>query len=401
MNLISYIKETFPKCIRINTEDEGNLIGLPYPYTVPSISDAFQEMYYWDTYFINNGLIKIGMTEQAINNTENMFYLIERYGFMPNGNRTGYLNNSQPPFLSLMVKDIFEETGDKEWLKRAVEILKKEYDFWQNKRHDESGFGVYGGNVPNPEGTCKYFISRIGKRPEGYSDEQLAKHCRATCESGWDMSARFNFSITDYAPVCLNSLLWALENNLYEFSEILGNDDALLWKEKADSRKTLMLEFMEKDGVFADYNLKENKRSGFVSCANFYPMWLGMLSQNQAEQTAKLLSKLESEFGVFVTEKIDTEYIYQWGYPNGWAPLHFIVIKALLRYGFNEDAKRIAKKYVALVEKCFDETENLWEKYNVLGGNILVSQEGDHSKMPTMMGWSAGVYVFAKGLLDE
>ena len=401
MDLTKYIKETFPQCVRFNTEDEGNLIGLPHPYTVPSISGAFQEMYYWDTYFINNGLIKIGMLNQAINNTENMFYLIERYGFMPNGNRTGYLNNSQPPFLSLMVKDIFSETGDKNWLKRAVQILKKEYLFWQNERCDESGLGVYGGVVTNPEGSAKYFISRIGKRPEGYSDEQLAIHCKATCESGWDMTARFRFSITDYAPVCLNSLLWALENNLYEFSEILGNDDALLWKERADKRKALMQKHMEKDGVFGDYNIKENKRSDFVTCANFYPMWLGLLSQEQANQTVKLLPKLESEFGIFVTEKLDTEYVYQWGYPNGWAPLHFIVISALLRYGYTEDALRIAKKYVALVEKCFDETENLWEKYNVLEGNILVSQEGDHKKMPTMMGWSAGVYIFAKSLLKE
>ena len=46
--------------------------------------------------------------------------------------------------------------------------------------------------------------------------------------------------------------------------------------------------------------------------------------------------------------------------------------------------KRIAKKYAELVEKCFEETENLWEKYNVKDGNVLVSQEGDHKKMPAI-----------------
>lgn len=69
-------------------------------------------MYYWDTYFTNIGLLLSGKVEQAINNTENIAYLIERYGKMPNGSRTFYLNRSQPPFFSQAVRDIFEVTGD-------------------------------------------------------------------------------------------------------------------------------------------------------------------------------------------------------------------------------------------------------------------------------------------------
>ncbi|MFR8331296.1 MAG: trehalase family glycosidase [Oscillospiraceae bacterium] len=32
--------------------------------------------------------------------------MLDRYGFVPNGNRTYYLKNSQPPFLSRMVADV-------------------------------------------------------------------------------------------------------------------------------------------------------------------------------------------------------------------------------------------------------------------------------------------------------
>ena len=88
------------------------------------------EMYYWDTYFTNAGLIASGNVEQAKNNADNVRFLINKYGFMPNGNRTFYLGNTQPPFLSLMVYDIYETKKDKEWLKTAYDFLIIEYRFW-------------------------------------------------------------------------------------------------------------------------------------------------------------------------------------------------------------------------------------------------------------------------------
>ena len=88
----------------------------------------------------------------------------------------------------------------------------------------------------------------------------------------------------------------------------------------------------------------------------------------------------------------------QWDYPNGWACQQFVAIKGLLNYGFMDDAKRIAEKYVAVVDKNFATTENLWEKYNVLTGEISTAKE---YKSPEMMGWSAGVYLYCMGLLEE
>lgn len=111
--VVKFIEENFSQTIRSNKEDNDTLIGLPYPYTVPCIDDMFQEMYYWDTYFTNVGLLIAGNLEQARNNADNMMYLIEKYGYMPNGNRTYYLKQSQPPFLFLMVKEVYEHTSTK------------------------------------------------------------------------------------------------------------------------------------------------------------------------------------------------------------------------------------------------------------------------------------------------
>lgn len=147
MNVIDFIRENIKKTVRINTGGDDTLIGLPYPYTVPTVSEAFQEMYYWDTYFTNVGLLVSGESELARYNTDNLLYMADKYGFVPNGNRTWFLNRSQPPFLSLMVKDIYNETKDCEWLENAVKILEKEYSFWMTERITDTGLNCYGSNA--------------------------------------------------------------------------------------------------------------------------------------------------------------------------------------------------------------------------------------------------------------
>lgn len=76
-------------------------------------------------------------------NAENIAYLIEKYGKMPNGNSTGFLNRSQPPFFSQMVRDIFEMTRDTTWLKKIYPTVEKEYYFWQKNRKTSSGLNRY------------------------------------------------------------------------------------------------------------------------------------------------------------------------------------------------------------------------------------------------------------------
>ena len=403
-----YILENWEKTVRFHERDEelkcdeevyDVRIGLPKPYTVPSISGRFQEMYYWDTYFINRGMILSGMLEQAKNNTENMFFLIDKYGFMPNGNRHCYLNNSQPPFLSLMVKDIYDETGDKEWLKNAVCYLKKEYDFWENNRKTEIGLNQYSCNKEGAIAKKKYigFVDRIGKRPEGYTDEQLSCQYITICESGWDITPRFGFETENYVQVELNALLYALEANLAEFSRILGMDGADAWQKKAEDRKALMRRYMLKDGIYYDYDFKNGKISDQFTCASIYPMFIGLLHEDEAKPIVDDLHRLETEYGIADSEKQAPEYQYQWQYPNGWAPHQNIVMQGLIRYGYADDALRVAQKYVRLVDENFKKTDNLWEKYNVVTGGIDVADEGSerHSTLPPMMGWTAGVYLEA------
>ncbi|MBR3300506.1 MAG: alpha,alpha-trehalase [Clostridia bacterium] len=402
-----YIEENIPKTIRFNKEDSGNLIGLPKPYNVPSVADRFQEMYYWDTYFLNRGLIIRGDVVQAKNNAENMFFLIEKYGFMPNGNRLHYLHNSQPPFLSMMVYDIFNAEKDKQWLKKAYDVLCLEYDFWMTKRISPIGLNMYTGNIQMAieEKMFSGFLDRIGNRPPDISDEKLSMQYVAICESGWDINPRFDFHVEDFCEVELNALMFGFEKNMAEFADILDISGSDIWRERAEKRKTLMSKYMLDNGIFYDYDFTNGVKSDKFTCASLYPLLVGMADKKQAEAIKINIKRLETEYGLAVTEKAYDEgkYTYQWQYPNGWAPMYSIAINALDRYGFTEDAKRIAKKYKDLVERNFSLTGNLWEKYNVVTGGIDVADESSerHATMPPMIGWTAGVYIESADYLER
>ncbi len=391
----NYIEEKWAGTVRYVKEDTDTLIGMPYPYSVSGFGEVFQEMYYWGTYFTNNGLILSGRVDQAKNNVDNMTYLVERFGFVPNANRTWGLTRSQPPFLSEMVKDVYEVTRDKEWLITCYKTLKKEYNFWQTERITECGLNRYFGHYPDTAFLCGRLTTRL--KIDYPTDEALvneyANAFHAGCESGWDFSSRCGIMQHHHAWLCLNSLLYGVEKNMEYFSTELGAGEEALWYDRAEKRKALINELMwnESVGAFCDYNFVEKRTRDFISLAMLYPLFTGLATKEQAEKTLKSLPKIELKYGLTSTELRDDLFCAQWDHPHVWPPLQLIAIKALLKYGYESDAKRIAEKYLAVAELNFEKHERLWEKYNGIDGEISVTKE---YVTPPMMGWSAAVYLY-------
>lgn len=396
MNVREYIGSNWDNTTRFFTEDNDTLIGLPYPYTVPCCEGAFQEMYYWDVYFTNVGLIKSGRLSQAKNNVDNICYLINKFGFMPNGNRTFYLSRSQPPFLSQMVRCIYEKTEDVQWLGECFKALEKEHEFWENERQTPCGLNRYYGRFS--KGDLIDFSGLLCRRfnIEKPDDESVAecygKAMYSFAESGWDCNSRMGLDCYNYAWVDLNSLLFGMESDMAFFSAELKNGCEAMWNEKANSRREMMTKLLwdDKSGAFCDYNFETGKQADIISAAQFYPFFSGVCTKEEAERTVELLSEIEAEFGVACCEKREDLYGLQWDYPNGWACLQYIAVHGLLRYGYRKEALRIAEKYKRLVEKVFEETGKLWEKYDVTTGTVSHNKEYE---TPAMMGWTAGVYI--------
>ena len=401
-NTEKFIIENIDKCIHFEQEDKDTLIGMPYPYIVPTVGPMFKEMYYWDTYFTCLGLMTCGRAELVKNNVDNMMFLVNKYGFMPNGNRTYYLPQSQPPFLSMMVRLVYEYYKDPVWLKSAYEILEKEYfGYWMERRITPIGLNQYGcgwGGTHWMQAQRGVYEKRTGLDTSGYPVDEIVEDFGAEAESGWDCNPRAALWEHDCAYVDLNSNLYLYETNFAYFSDILGNGRRNEWLARAEKRKSLMKKHMWDGECFRDCNVKTGGYSEVFSMASFYPLWAGLATQEEAASTVAKLPLIEFEHGLAACAPHNVAGTYQWDYPNCWAPLVAIGIMACQNYGFDEDAKRISQKYVNAIDKNFKESGNLWEKYNAVDGSLLVKDEYD---MPAMIGWTAGVYLYAKKLLGE
>lgn len=76
-----------------------------------SAGERFREQYYWDTFWVIRGLIVCGMDQTAADLVRNLVYMVEQFGHIPNGSRQYYANRSQPPLLSMMIKEILKSVG--------------------------------------------------------------------------------------------------------------------------------------------------------------------------------------------------------------------------------------------------------------------------------------------------
>lgn len=394
-NVRAFISKYFKDTVKYRPNDCDGEIGLPYRFTTPCANEMFVNMFYWDTYFTNVGLIAEGNIELAKNNADNMRFLINKLGFMPNSNNI--LCNSQPPFYYKMVEDVFEVTKDKEWLKESYDALAREHNFWQTERIAPNGLNVYGPHKDYDESLIEWRYNYFKSRYKGYEakteeDKVNAAHTIFTmCESGWDCNSRFENAGEFYNPIDLNSLLYGHEKAMAKFAAILGNGEEELWNRRAAERKEKMLKYMfdPKRGFFLDYNYKENKLSPVESAASLYPMFVGLI--DFPEKTAELLKdKLLLKYGVSASVPGEYKYGLQWDYPNIWPPIQYIAYIACKNYGYDKLAKQISDIYVNLIDKSFERTGNLWEKYNGLTGEVA----NEDYNAPKMMGWTAGIYLY-------
>ena len=368
------------------TKDESGYI--PYPFVPPSVSDGFNIVFYWDTFFTNEGLIVDGKITEAKHNVDNLLYFLNKHGFVPNFTSERGANLSQPPYLFLMVKRIQQTIDDKAWSEHAFSLLEKEYAFWMTNHGTAHGLNCYGPVGPDRErlvGYYRYISTRLNL-PQDITDEEkihVAKHFMAEAESGEDFTPRFAHKAQDFAPVCLNTLLYGLEKTLAEYYE--DKDEGKREKYacaaavRAERMQTLMC---DKDGVYHDYNVKTGKRSEVYASACFLPYAFG-LTRNGVE---KLTERLGTKSGFVACEDVG-ELGYQWGYPYIWAPHQYWGFQALSFCGKTELAEEYAFGYLRLIARVFEQTGRLWEKYSIDGIASGIEYENQ-----IMLGWTAGTF---------
>jgi alpha,alpha-trehalase len=439
--------------IDTNAFSPHGLLYLEHPYVVPG--GRFNEMYGWDSYFIIRGLLRAGKVELAKGMVENFFFEIEHYGAVLNANRTYYLSRSQPPFLTSMILGVYEAEKsqgheDRAWLERAYGYAVRDHALWINDPHLAGATGLSRyfdfGTGPAPESlkdetdhyqkVAEYFIqhpelgdrllvdrnsadaheSAIGPRfslqlcdvpltmqkvncdsvKDLSLNREYFKGDRSMRESGFDISFRFSAFGADthhFAPACLNSLLYKVEKDLEAMSGMLGRtQEAEDWKKQAAARQKAIVDWMwdAQLGEFFDYNFITQKRSVYEYASTFYPLWAGLATKEQSEAVVKNLPHFEKSGG-FLTSPYETGA--QWDAPYAWAPVQFMVVDGLRRYGYTAEADRLSYEFLSTIAENFRRDGTIREKYNAVNRTTESATTSGYTINVVGFGWTNAAFL--------
>lgn len=411
--LLALEMETF-----INEKGEKDMRGMPF--VVPG--GRFNELYGWDSYMESLGLLVNDRIDLVIAMVKNFCFCIRHYGKILNANRTYYLCRSQPPFLTDMAMRVYDrikhEPGALDFLRTAILAAIKEYHtVWMSEprldpitglsRYRAGGFGVppeteasHFTHVLEPYAaknnmTFKEFVDAYNHRRvhEPELDEYFL-HDRGVRESGHDTSYRLEKVAANLATVDLNSLLCKYEQDIEKVIRVFFNDrfaipdewlckgmktghveTSAVWDRRAKRRRMLIDKYMwnEQKGMYFDYDTVKKRRTDYESATTFWAMWAGVPTPRQAMvMVPSALAKLEAFGGLASGSEESRGPIgidrpnRQWDYPFGWAPQQILAWIGLQRYGYHEEAERLAYRWLYMVTKAFRDFNGVVvEKYDV------------------------------------
>ncbi|KAK9807093.1 hypothetical protein WJX73_003834 [Symbiochloris irregularis] len=401
-----------------------SLLTLPEPGVVAG--DRFREIYYWDTYWIIQGLLVCGMNTTAQDMVTDLLHLAVEYGHVPNGARTYYINRSQPPLLSQMVVLLYNTSKDTALLETALPVLEADYKYWTTApkavpvdigQGKTFNFSRYYANwtMPRPESFLEDWTTASFLNPTTQQTErqELWRNLASGAESGWDFSSRWfapggdeaTIRVTDILPSDLNAYLYQMESNLAYLNEEVGNTSASSrFLSAAEARRDAMNAVMYNadQGRWTDMLIESRNAQGVATVtvateapyvSNYIPLWAGLLDDQPQEALAVVDSFYHSgliqDAGI-VTSLNDSGQ--QWDYPNAWAPLQSMMVDALLQHGGNEGervARSLVQAWLGNNYAGWQAIDKMVEKYNAITSGE-VGGGGEYS-VQTGFGWTNGV----------
>lgn len=388
----------------------SSLLPLPQPYVVPG--GRFREMYYWDSYFTMLGLEQSGDKAQVRQMTDNFAYMIDTYGHIPNGNRSYYLSRSQPPFFAYMVELQAHIEGEQAY-GRYLPQLQKEYAYWMDgaqalkageavqhvvKLADGSVLNRYWDASATPRQESWLQDTKTAEQAPQRPKEEVWRDLRAGAESGWDFSSRWlgdgknlaTIRTTSIVPVDLNSLMFHLERTIAKACETVANTPCVqAYGQRAERRQRAIETHLwnAEGGYYVDYDWQQNRQRPGLTAATLFPLFTGLASAERADRSADAVRRGLLRPGGMATTQVNNGQ--QWDEPNGWAPLQWVAVEGLDRYGQTELAREIGKRFLKQVQDLYLKEDKLVEKYDVSGqGN---GGGGGEYELQDGFGWTNGV----------
>ncbi len=393
-----YLHDPWATLLRTHTTvpDGSSLLALPHPYVVPG--GRFDELFYWDSFFTGLGLLRHGHVELFTGMVDNLVFLQESIGYIPNGSRTYLASRSQPPMLAAMVRALMGAGVDG---LGYLPALLREHAFWT------AGERV----VPVGGSTAsRYFDALDTPRPESFAEDvhlaggarrgELLRNLRAGAESGWDFSSRWcadpmdlaTIETTDVIPVDLNVLLVELETLIAELFVAAGEGvRAKEYRVAGEGRAAMIREqfWDSKNAWFVDRDRRTGSHRPALTLAGVLPLAAGIASPEQATVAAGTLRDRFLASGGLRTTLVNSGQ--QWDAPNGWAPLQWWAVEGLQAYGFDADAAEVADRWVDTCRRRFLVDGALLEKYDV--EETGREPTGGEYDVQAGFGWTNGVLI--------
>ncbi len=104
------------------------------------------------------------------------------------------------------------------------------------------------------------------------------------------------------------------------------------------------------------------EQSSYVYATIFYPLWSGLATKEQAAAVDSHLALLDRPGGLATST---TSTGLQWDLPFGWAPLNWLAVDGMKKYGYVDDARKVAGEFSNTILKSFKKEGTIHEKYNV------------------------------------
>ncbi|KRH94022.1 Neutral trehalase [Pseudoloma neurophilia] len=449
------LNDVWKELSRVKVEKKGRdstLLSLPYPFMVPG--GRFREFYYWDTYFILEGLIRSKMYESAFNIVRNFAHIIDKLGYIPNGTREYYKFRSQPPFFPLMLVKIMgiNEEMDQFVLTEGLKMALNEYEWFRRYRsvHVKKGNKLYLLNFfhvktdfPRPESLSEDIKTFLSQNVQ--SEGEIFSNLKSGAESGWDFSSRWfkgegieTISAYNQIPVDLNAILFKNEQIISKLLEKVGDlEKAREFGDLSIRRHEAINEVLWNDniGTWNDVRLDDHT---FVDqrffFSNVFPLIFDITPPSKTQESRKKLKKNDllsdspedaqnigraTENTIYTVLNAHKKELFsykggvptsgegpseqQWDFPNVWAPHQYLIVEKLNSIGEKDMALQIARAFYNSVKAGFLQSKVFYEKYNCL--KLGLTGKGGEYEAQTGFGWTNGtalsfIHMFGD-LLDD
>lgn len=419
-------KELSRKSVEFKKGESTTLLDLPHPFIIPG--GRFREYYYWDTYWILEGLLVCGMDKSAENIIKNFIAVIDKYGYIPNGLRKYYLYRSHPPLFPSMLLKLYGYKDGKFndlILDKGLEMALKEYDFFMKYRSIEIN-DYYGtkhklnyyhvkSDFPRPESFGEDVITY--KNQTKKSATEIFSNLKTGAETGWDFSSRWLKKVTDLRTINASNLIQV------DLNAIMYRNEKIIAKLLKDKGKKKLSEKFEKkaekrkeaiNSILWNKNAKtwmdyDYKNDSFVEhrfyFSNIFPLIFG-IDPPENVSPYSILKKYHVELfsypgGIPASGKGKETY-QQWDYPNAWAPHQHLFVDYLLSIGERQLALHAAKSFMRSVIEGYKNDKEFYEKYDVKTPGYTGA--GGEYAPQTGFGWTNGtalsfIYEFGDDLL--